>query len=218
MKVKAIGRDVYLITLVLFEALGVIALMGLGHIELHYPSTRAVANVQPRTLRPADNSLGQRYLHLLKQHLTRYDFGNDYKKVAPFQILDEFLMSHQLALVEVFPDRSHRAEGRDWPSNAETMIGLDRLDNLEFCIRSVVEDEIPGDLIEAGAWRGGATIFMRAALDVYGDQEKNVWVADSFEGLPKPDVENFPADTGDKLWMYDELAVSVDQVKANFEA
>lgn len=122
MKAATLGRDVYIIVLVLFEALGVVALMGLGHVELHYPSTRAVANVQPRTLRPADNTLGQRYLHLLKRHLTRYDFGNDYKKVAPFQLFDEFLSSHQLALVEMYPDRSHRAEGRDWPSNAETLV------------------------------------------------------------------------------------------------
>ena len=208
----------YLITLLLLEAFGIIALMGLGHIELHYPSTRASATAERPPSRPPDNTLEQRYLHLLKRHLTRYDFGKDYKKVAPFQLFDEFLESHQLALMEVFPDSSYRAEGRDWQSSAETMIGLKRLDNLEFCIRSVIDENIPGDLIEAGAWRGGSTIFMRAALDAYGDQEKNVWVADSFEGLPKPDEGKYPADTGDTLWMYDDLAVSVDKVKENFEA
>ncbi|HET7518629.1 MAG TPA: TylF/MycF/NovP-related O-methyltransferase [Actinomycetes bacterium] len=61
---------------------------------------------------------------------------------------------------------------------------------------------VPGDLIEAGAWRGGATIFMRAVLAAYGDTEHRVWVADSFEGLPKPDPERFPAEAGDKHWAW----------------
>ena len=44
-----------------------------------------------------------------------------------------------------------RAEGRDWPLVAETMIGFRRLDNLEMCIRKVVNDGVPGDPAEAPA-------------------------------------------------------------------
>jgi len=44
-----------------------------------------------------------------------------------------------------------------------------------------------------------------------------VWAADSFAGLPKPDPERFPADEGDELWTQTPLAVSVDEVRANFE-
>src|SRR5262249_28776794 len=84
-------------------------------------------------------------------------------------------------------------------------------------ITDVIQRKVPGDLIECGAWRGGATIFMRAVLQVYGVNDRNVWVADSFEGLPKPDEKNFPDDKGIDLWAYKDLAVSVDQVKANFQ-
>jgi O-methyltransferase len=114
-------------------------------------------------------------------------------------------------------DPKLRELGQDWPSRAESMIGLRRMDNLDDCIRAVVEDGVPGDLIETGVWRGGACIFMRAALDAYGDTTKSVWVADSFEGLPKPDEEQFPADKGDKLFTEEGLQVTMDQVKHNFE-
>jgi len=43
----------------------------------------------------------------------------------------------------------------EWPAEAETMIGLKRLDNLHACIETVISDQIPGDLIETGVWRGG---------------------------------------------------------------
>jgi O-methyltransferase len=86
---------------------------------------------------------------------------------------------------------------------------------LHHCIRDVLQRGVPGDFIETGVWRGGATIFMRAALEAYGDTTRRVWVADSFKGLPPPDPR-FPADTGNTLWSDSRLAASVDQVKANF--
>jgi hypothetical protein len=114
-------------------------------------------------------------------------------------------------------DTANRMEGRIWPLVAHTMIGLKRLDNLEFCIEEVIAKGVPGDLIETGVWRGGATIFMRAMLKAYGVTDRCVWVADSFEGLPPPDAGKYPHDAGDSLYQERELAVSVEQVKANFE-
>ncbi len=75
---------------------------------------------------------------------------------------------------------------------------------------------MPGDLIETGVWRGGATIFMRAVLKAYGDTSRTVWVADSFQGLPKPDARHYPADADDVFWALDVLAVSLEDVQANF--
>jgi hypothetical protein len=66
------------------------------------------------------------------------------------------------------------------------MTGLVRLDDLEQCVETVVRDSVPGDLIEAGAWRGGSSILMRATLDSLGADDRTVWVADSFQGFPAP--------------------------------
>ena len=40
---------------------------------------------------------------------------------------------------------------------SRTMLGEARLDNIEFCIKDVIAKNIPGDLIEYGAWRGGGS-------------------------------------------------------------
>jgi len=113
-------------------------------------------------------------------------------------------------------DPSRRREGMDWPVQAETMIGHKRLNQLQSCIEEVLRRNIPGDLIECGVWRGGATIFMRAVLKAYGDAQRRVWVADSFQGLPPPDAENYPVDRGDVHHLSPELAISLEEVKANF--
>jgi Macrocin-O-methyltransferase (TylF) len=110
-----------------------------------------------------------------------------------------------------------RASGRDWPLRAHTMIGSRRLHNLRELTERALQEGVPGDLIETGVWRGGACIMMRAVLAAYGATDRRVFVADSFEGLPKPDPASYPLDTDDIHHTYPTLAVSLEEVKRNFE-
>jgi hypothetical protein len=108
-------------------------------------------------------------------------------------------------------------------SYAVSMIPLARFDNIRNCIDDILRDGTPGDLIEAGAWRGGATIFMRGALKAYGVVDRLVWVADSFEGLPEPDPDRFPLEArvqaGSVIQKaYHNLAVGLEEVERNFAA
>jgi O-methyltransferase len=57
---------------------------------------------------------------------------------------------------------------------------------------------------------------MRAVLAAYGIEDRKIFVADSFEGLPKPDAEEYPADKGDQHHIRTYLAVSKDTVENNF--
>jgi O-methyltransferase len=95
------------------------------------------------------------------------------------------------------------------------MMGMGALNNLHDCLHEVVLRDIPGDFVETGVWRGGGTIYMRGFLEIYGVADRNVWVCDSFEGLPKPSGK-YEADKGDTLWQSDYLAVSQDKVADNF--
>ena len=108
--------------------------------------------------------------------------------------------------------RAAREEGSDWPCFGFTMIGHRRLDNLQKCIMDVLENNVPGDFIETGAWRGGASIFMRAVLKACGVTNRVVWVADSFQGLPPPQNPN----DGWDLSHVEHLQVSLERVKSNF--
>jgi O-methyltransferase len=91
------------------------------------------------------------------------------------------------------------------------MLGTLQLDQMQFCINDVCDRGIPGDLLEAGVWRGGMTVFMRGVLKARRDNLRRVWVADSFAGLPHPDAR---LDTFG--WKAGDMAVSLDEVKTNF--
>lgn len=113
-------------------------------------------------------------------------------------------------------DSRLRGFGLDWPTLSISMIGAARMDNLRHCCETALRDGIPGDFIETGVWRGGATIMMRGILAAYGETTRRVFVADSFAGLPPPDAELFPADINDNHHTIGILAVSIEEVRENF--
>src|SRR5579872_7299671 len=115
-------------------------------------------------------------------------------------------------------DQASRQRGEDWPSIAHSMAGIARLENLRDLTQRVLDEAIPGDLIETGVWRGGCCILMSGVLAANDVKDRKVFVADSFAGLPPPDPIRYPADVNCNFDTYTELAVSVDQVKANFAA
>ena len=174
-----------------------------------------------------NQGLGDAYLDLLKKSLTRYIFDDGYlslyqrthgkAKHILYNIIEKVLNPFDLELVKHRQfSRKLRREGKDWPAAAETMIGLERLNNIQECMVDVLSRDIPGDFIETGVWRGGATIFMRAIIKVYDITDRNVWVADSFRGLPKPSNNKYKQDVEDHLWRYPQLRVSLKNVKENF--
>ena len=171
------------------------------------------------------------YLDLMKRVLTRTIVYETYVSLdtsahAPAKKIYKLLLplikrvfeKKGLAIVRPFkPDWSSREQGGDWPPEAETMVGLKRLDNVQECLTDVLRSGVPGDIMETGVWRGGCCIFMKAILAAYRDTTRNIFLADSFEGLPKPDAQHYPVDAGDVHWAHsDVLAVPVEAVKENF--
>ena len=175
----------------------------------------------------SDNKLA--YLELLKQTLTdfhRIDYI-EYKplihdskrnwRVRLLMQIEKILLGDDYTVCKtVGYNKEDRINGRDWPTYAESMIGLKRLQNIQDCAIDVLEKNVPGDFIETGVWRGGATVFMKAILNAYGIVDRTVWVADSFEGLPKPEKQ-YAADKGDKHHNKVALAISQEQVENNFK-
>jgi O-methyltransferase len=162
------------------------------------------------------------YLDLLRRCLTNYIYADTETRTLPVdgivrpEVLPAFLAKGLRIVQPMAIDWAVRMDGRDWPPTAHTMIGVKRLAHLQRCIEDALRDGVPGDLIETGVWRGGATILMRGALKAYGVTDRTVWVADSFGGLPPPNLVKYPQDAKMDLHTYSSLAVSLEQVQANF--
>jgi hypothetical protein len=162
----------------------------------------------------------QLYLDLLKRALTHtlyWPLDRQWDKSAEF-VPEEFVRAVREAHERGETDPWQiRREGRDWPKFAQTMVGIHRLDNVQQCVETVLDEDVPGDLIEAGVWRGGVAILMRAVLAAHDVNDRKVFAADSFQGLPSPNVADYPADAGDRHHTAAQLAVTRADVERNFE-
>jgi len=164
--------------------------------------------------------LAGRYLDLLRETLTFSLWeGRDgwiwRPRRAAHRVLFSLLEARGLELVR-YSAAGARDEGGDWPRLAHTMTGSRRLKQLQEAVEQAIADDVPGDLIETGVWRGGSAIMMRGVLAAYGVRNRTVWVADSFAGLPPPDEQRWPQDAGDRHHTWTELAVSEAEVRENF--
>ncbi|MFA7243628.1 MAG: TylF/MycF/NovP-related O-methyltransferase [Sulfuricellaceae bacterium] len=105
---------------------------------------------------------------------------------------------------------------RNFTFVAHTMVGQARLDNIQQCLDTIIADKIPGDLIETGVWKGGATVFMRGYLMAHGIEKRRVWVADSFAGLPKADCAQDRLEIDFSADAFPYLSVSQEAVEDLF--
>jgi hypothetical protein len=144
------------------------------------------------------DNLRQRYLDVLSKTLVNYYYKP--MSIQSNRIMTEYDLQH----------------GTEWPDKTLSMIGLKAMMNIKECVETVIRDQIPGDLVETGVWRGGASIFMAAILDSYQETiNRKLFVCDSFQGLPPPDP-NCVQDRGDTLHTVSYLAVPLEEVKHNF--
>lgn len=143
------------------------------------------------------------YLNLLKRSLTN-----------TLHAQEPDVNSGQIRFVHNFA--RHYVQG-----GAISMLPLVRFDNIQSCMLDLVRRGVPGDFIETGVWRGGATIFMRGVLRAFDIRDRKVWAADSFEGLPEPDAKRFPSEAkahhGPVMKeLLNHLEASIEEVKDNF--
>jgi hypothetical protein len=166
--------------------------------------------------------LKQRYLDLIEGVLTG-TFIEDppipsegYKNLISLLIGDIYGRKIEATEESLRYNDNMRDLGWDWPSKAFTMVGRKRLRNFRELIERAIFEGVPGDIIETGVWRGGASILARAVLMAHDVRDRRVIVADSFEGLPPPSTDQYPEDQDSKLHEFPELAVSLEQVQENF--
>lgn len=96
------------------------------------------------------------------------------------------------------------------PLSLLSKLQLDLIDKAAVWLE---ERRVPGDFLEAGIWRGGAVILMRALIEGYGMTDRKVFAADSFAGIPKNvHAQNDAVDSWSDRWV-----APLDQVKQSIE-
>ena len=138
---------------------------------------------------PSVNSIRVAYLDLLKRSITNYHQLGDEEPFESFRIVSHYDV----------PNGQWKIGPKARPL---TLLTKSQLDLVESAVLIVEEQNVLGDFIEAGVWRGGVIILMRALIEAYDIQDRKVFAADSFAGIPKNvRIENDPVDQWRDRWI-----------------
>src|SRR3990167_7150846 len=98
------------------------------------------------------------YIDLLKKNLTDLlnEGSNHYAPFSPRSknpfkrmVLNFMINTFEKKKIKVVQDVPFNLEQRNvgigWPANGYTMTGMERLNNVEFCINEVLKNNIPGE-------------------------------------------------------------------------
>lgn len=89
-----------------------------------------------------------------------------------------------------------------------TMTGAPKLEALIDAVRYVVRQQIPGEVVECGVWRGGSMQAVALTLLEQGDTSRELHLFDTFEGMPPPSGDDTRTRLGETVSAEEMLASS----------
>ena len=108
-----------------------------------------------------------------------------------------------------------------------TATSIERANALLNSVEYIVNNEIIGDFVECGVWKGGSCMLMANKLNKLGDVDREIWMYDTFDGMTEPTEDDVEVITGIKgkdlltniqkntdkynMWAY----APIDEVKKN---
>lgn len=75
-----------------------------------------------------------------------------------------------------------------------TLTSPERIVTLSRAVRHVIENQIPGDFVECGVWKGGSVMEILRTLIRLGDQTRHIYLFDTFAGMTAPTTEDVSYD------------------------
>ena len=137
----------------------------------------------------AEKSSRDMYIDLIKRSVTNYHYLGVDSSFENFRCVSHY-------------DLEQASWKIDKLARPLTLLSKNQLDLIEGAVVTLEERRVPGDFIEAGIWRGGAVILMRALIEAYEIAERKVFAADSFAGIPRNvRAQNDPVDSWPDRWV-----------------
>jgi O-methyltransferase len=78
-----------------------------------------------------------------------------------------------------------------WLIRHNTMVGPERIANLARLAQRIEDEQIPGDVVECGVYKGGTAVIL-ARQATHSALPRTVWLFDSFQGMPPATAADGP--------------------------
>ena len=78
---------------------------------------------------------------------------------------------------------------------AYTATSIERVYALKSAITYIIKNNIKGDFVECGVWKGGSCMLMAKTLVNEEEKERKIWMYDTFDGMTEPTEDDCEIET-----------------------
>ena len=78
-------------------------------------------------------------------------------------------------------------------ARTSTLTSVECMYTLYQTVKFISQNNIPGDMVECGIWRGGSSMMIALTLEALGERSRDIYLYDTYAGMTKPenvDVRN----------------------------
>lgn len=157
-------------------------------------------------------------------HRISQKIGYQITKITPIDIKQQY------------PDISDTKFWSYWETCSPfTMTSVDRMFSLYQSVNYIIDNNIEGDFVECGVWRGGSSMMIACILKERNIQNRFIYLYDTFEGMSAPSSDDVDYsgkdakrllmnDIGNKtnapIWCYateDDVIANISLTKINLD-
>jgi len=91
-----------------------------------------------------------------------------------------------------------------------TMTSPERIYALINSVKYVIMNNIPGDIVECGVWKGGSILAAAKTLININCLNRDIYLFDTFEGMPKPSDTDIDYKKQKAMELFDQLKIGED--------
>lgn len=102
-----------------------------------------------------------------------------------------------------------------------TMTSTERLYSVYKAAEYIVANNIEGDIVECGVWKGGSSMMAALALQKFGKTDRKIFLYDTYEGMSPPTEKDktYYGESAEKEWDKDKKCYSpMDEVRINMKS
>ena len=139
-------------------------------------------------------------------------------KIVVFKTLERFLNAFGYRIQKIKEPYEREAFTGDEIDTIEfvkpyTITSVERIYAVIQATKYIIHNDIPGSIVECGVWRGGSKVAIARTLRNLHQEERNLYLYDTFEGIPQPTQYDKSIDGCNALEKFHHLKTGDDRSK-----
>jgi O-methyltransferase len=102
------------------------------------------------------------------------------------RMVSKFLNIKTMTPTSMPPDMEKQFQVIYYECKDFTMTSIERMYALYKATQYIVDNKVPGDIVECGVWKGGSSMLCALTMKTMGEMQRKIYLYDTYSGMSQP--------------------------------